>query len=1224
MPGHYGEHGVNPDVNVDLLNQHLTGLQDNLEQYKKTQQEEEAAAANATQIENQALAEQKDPRNKEKWGLGAVTKELQSVISGGLQDTASSIVTFPERTLDMVNGEMAKAGADYRPDWDPFTDYDNPIETKTWWGKLLRGTVHFGSLAVVPIAGQRALGFKVANSFVRAAGIGAVSDLISKESDGHNALGAMRDAYGFVDTPLSTKEGDHPVMMKVKNILEGMGIGAAFDGASILLGKGSKKALAKVRARNKSIEDQTVEAGIEQIKRGDKGFRADKNKPIADRHQSAHISKEDAYDARQNLKRTRTDYGAEEGSTGSVTTPVQREKASLPNATYDEKVITSVLKDLKSSEAFDAEVRGVKAGQFTMEEKWGDAIAQHQRTVLGRNAAEMPAKEYLYEFFQNSNVFEKGTKDEIVSWTEKNIVAADLVVGSLLKQLRDTGIAGREIADFANLGDIDAPAKQVLDTMLTAMQEIKRSRLTMSDAFAGMTPAKRKKAIADALKSDMDNSKDALSQIIQLASRDKDDDLMKGLFETISSVNDVNNLDDIDAWARKMVLGGDIDGKVRTGELIKELQTMMIHSILSGPKTAIRAMMGTSTATFIRPLSTAIGATMRYPFSGDSTTIRASLASMNAMMQALPESFKLFKNRLNSYWSGDIATVKTRFAETSKGDVNWELVRRWAESDKANAGEKASFYLANMARNANNNSLFTYSTKLMAATDDSFSYILGRAKMREKAFRSAADAQSAGRLADITPDLLKKYENDFYSDVFDANGSITDKATDFARREVTLTQDLTGFSKGLNEVFNATPWAKPFFLFARTGVNGLALTAKHTPGFNFLVKEFNDIAFANPNTLADVHKYGIFTPEELANAKALQTGRLGMGTAMVSMATWSWMSGNLTGNGPTDRAQRKVWMDGGYKPRSIKIGDVWVGYDSIEPFNQIFNIIADVGDHQQLMGDEWVEKQLLSTSLVIAQGIASKSYLQGMQQFVDLFAGNPGQPERIVGNIANNTLPLAGLRNEIGKILTPYTRELGSGIDQAVRNRNLAFEGLPGSDLPIKYDILTGRPIKEHDFITRTFNAISPVSFNLDHSPGRQFLFDSGYDLRTSTYYSPDGVNLTDSPDVRSLFQKAIGDQNLERELDKMAADPKMIASLNEMNQKIKNGERGEYESIDFAHNRKLKILFTRARQKAWAKIKNEPAVQRLIQNQRQSDIKRYQIKKKGLNDYSSVLNMYK
>ena len=255
----YEQTGINPDdLNTDVLSSSLDVLQENFETYKKDQtarnlqqQEQEKASA-------KAVAEQKDPRNKENWGVGAVAKELGSALTGGIQDTASSITTFPERTLDMLNGDMAEAGAEYRPDWDPFTDYDNPIETKTWWGKLLRGTVHFGSLAVVPIAGQKALGFKVANSFVRAAGIGAVSDLISKESDGHNALGAMRDAYGFIDTPLSTKEGDHPVMMKAKNILEGMGIGAAFDGAAVLLGKGSKRALAKVKARNKSIEDKTI------------------------------------------------------------------------------------------------------------------------------------------------------------------------------------------------------------------------------------------------------------------------------------------------------------------------------------------------------------------------------------------------------------------------------------------------------------------------------------------------------------------------------------------------------------------------------------------------------------------------------------------------------------------------------------------------------------------------------------------------------------------------------------------------------------------------------------------------------------------------------------------------------------------------------------------------------------------------------------------------------
>ena len=1216
------------EVNPQLLGEEIAESEKRLDLRRKEDEANELALTKEKETEAQALAEQKDPRNKENWGIEGVAKELQSVLTGGIQDTASSLVTFPERTLDALNGEMKAAGAEYRPDWDPFTDHDNPIETKTWWGKLLRGTVHFGSLALVPIAGQKALGFKIANSFVRAAGIGAVSDLISKESDGQNALGAMRDSYGFIDTPLSTKETDHPIMMKVKNILEGMGIGAAFDGAAILLGKGSKRVVNSVQARNKSIADQTIEKGLQELRDGHTDFRGAKNKPIAKKHQAAYTSKEPAYDARQKLVRTRKDYGAEEGSTGSVTTPKQREIAA-GKPEYTEEMARGILKDLKSSQAFQADELAIREGRTTWLDTYGDAVGFHQRTVLGRNAADMPTAEYLQEFLRGQNVFKKvdpktGEIFETNIMSRDQLIASDLLVGTLLKQLRDTGIAGRELADIANLGDIDGPAQQISDTILTLLSETKRSKLAMSDAFTGLSPAKAKKALKEALDEDMAATRESITSIIKLASRSDNDNLMRALFETFSAMDNVNSIDDFDAWARKMIRGGNIDGKNKSGAMIRELQGMFIHSILSGPKTALRAMMGTSTATFLRPFSTAIGATMRYPFTGDSATIRSSLASMNAMMQAVPESFNLFKTKLNSYWSGDVSTIKTRFSEYSKGEENWEILRQFAESDRAGAGDKAAFYLANMARAANNNGLFTYSTKLMAATDDSFSYILGRAKMREKAMRSAMDAQSAGKTVDITPDLIRKYEDDFYSQVFDADGNIKDDAVNFAAKEVKLTKDLSGFAAGMERVFNDTPWAKPFFLFARTGVNGIELTAKHTPGFNFLVKEFNDIAWANPENLDDVLKYGINTADELANAKALQTGRLAIGSGLVSMAAWSWMNGNLTGNGPTDRQQRQVWLDAGYKPRSMNIGGVWVGYDSIEPFNQIFSIIADVGDHSELMGEEWTEKQLQSTALVMAQGVASKSYLAGMQQFVDFFSGKPGQGERIVANIMNNQLPLAGLRNELGKLFTPYTRELGSGIDQALRNRNLAFENLPGADLPIKYDMLTGKPIKEYDFMTRLFNVFSPVQLNLDQSPGRKFLFDSGYDLRMSTYYSPEGNDLSDSPDIRSLFQKAIGEQNLERQLDKLAADPRMQASLEEMNQMIKSGRRGEFESKDFAHNRKIRIIFTKARKKAWAKIKNDTTVQNLIKEQETAERNRMGVKQKGLADYEPVLNMYK
>jgi hypothetical protein len=596
------------------------------------------------------------------------------------------------------------------------------------------------------------------------------------------------------------------------------------------------------------------------------------------------------------------------------------------------------------------------------------------------------------------------------------------------------------------------------------------------------------------------------------------------------------------------------------------------------------------------------------------------------MIQAVPESFDLFKSRLNSYWKGDLSTVKTRFAEYTKGDDNWEILRRWAEdSGRASVGDRAWFNMANLARNMNNTNFLTYSTKLMAATDDAFAYILGRAKMREKAMRSAMDAQAKGKLTaytEITPELISLYEDDFYRQIFDANGDIIDEATKFARKEVTLTQELTGFAGGLNQVFQANPWAKPFFLFARTGVNGLQLTAKHTPGFNFLVKEFNDIAFATPNNLGDVSKYGITNAAELANAKALQTGRFAMGSALVFMAIQAWMRGDLTGNGPIDRQNRQVWLDGGYKQRNITLpGGISFGYDSIEPFNQIFSMIADIGDASLLMGEEWTEDQFLKVSLLLAQGVTSKSYLAGMQQFVDLVGGRPGQAERILANIANNTVPLAGLRNELGKLFTPYTRELSSGIDNAVRNRNLLTESIAGKPLPIKWDMLKpNTPIRDWDPITRMWNAFSPLQLNLDPSPGRKLLFESGYDLRLSVYYAPDGTNLTDSPDIRSRFQKALGMQNLERKLDKLAEDPKIIASIEEMHRDIRNGDRGKYQTSDYHHNIIINKIFTKARKIAWHSIKMDRDIQELIIQQRDVKLERQQKTQESAN----ILTMYK
>ena len=549
-----------------------------------TQQKEETATE-TTQTE----AIQNDPRdNPEGWGIQGLTKEVQSILTGGIQDTASSIATLPERTVDMLSGEMAedrKETGTYKPDWDPFQAYSNPIETKTWWGNLLRGVVHFGSLSLIPIAGWKSIAGKAAyygtNSLLRAAAIGAGADLISQQSDADNALGMLRDRYGWFDTPLSTKDTDHPLILKLKNVVEGMGIGLVFDGAALALGRGSNAVKGGVLNRNQNIKDITLEKGLQELRENDVQFRASKNKPFADPHQGAHLSEQTPGDARATLKRTRTEWGAEDGSTGSLVRPVAKERVAKTGV-MSQNTAERILQGLMSDQRYQQEIADVKAGNKTLLEVWGDALEAHQRITLGREAAELSTKEYLQEIFKSEFKFDitdaKGdVVDQISTITSRNVVVTDLVVGSLLKELRDRGISGREIAEFYKLDDIAGPAQQIYDTLMTALTEVKRSRVMQSQNFRDLAAGKQieaKQYLDEVVKQDMADTRDSIMSILDIAKNDADDDLLNALFEVFSSMKTVNNLDDFDAWCRKIIKGGALEegGPERTGALIRELQ----------------------------------------------------------------------------------------------------------------------------------------------------------------------------------------------------------------------------------------------------------------------------------------------------------------------------------------------------------------------------------------------------------------------------------------------------------------------------------------------------------------------------------------------------------------------------------------------------------------------------------------------------------------------------
>jgi len=1288
-----------------FVDKELLGTSVELGEQQVKQQEEEARAEEEKQRQELEAKKAEEEKND-------VGEELRNAFTGGIRDTASSLVTLPERVGDMFSGEMQREGDDYEPEFNPLGGDMNPV-TQTWWGNAIRGVVHFGTMAAGVVVGAKGIaaagiggGISAGASWIagtgvtgvgaglaRGAVIGAAGDLVSEYSQDHNMLGQLRDHNAALDTPLATKDTDHPAIKTLKNVVEGMGIGVVADGVIQAIGRSrmasktkvpakpdrealtnadkvtgmqrakaeetakaavekklrqdtalylqkkgvdfnkltpdlqveqmmatkkrnksgaydswnpvedaEQRATRKVEERNKSVEDQTVEKG--RIEMEEDGFRGHKNKPIADAHQGSPNSGANVYDVQKQVDRTHKEWGASDGSTDNILTAAQAERIANEGFEGNTTLVQDLARELFGEVRFKALLKELRDNNRDLNEFFKDSLESAQLIAGGREAGSDTPAEFWKKVYDadpaQTGTGVSGKSENIEYWSIENVVAADLVNTALFRKLRDLSIASTEIRSVLDISDVDGPVKSIYDNLIVGLTETKRSRYIISREFNSLKaqdPKLAARKYKETLSEIHATTKAQVDMMLDLARQAPTDDFLHAVLEAFSMSNKITNWMDFDAFMQRRLLGETTESGVKkTGQLIRELQGVMINSVLSGPKTPVRAIMGTSTAVFTRPMAQMLGGWMNYAATGfkDATTMRTALASANAMIQTVPEAAKYFKTRVAAYWSGELTTTKTRYAEYSQADEQWELMKHWAET-RGTDGDKAAFRITNIARSLNDNSFLTYSTKLMAATDDAFTMILARARAKERAMIAAFDAKNTGVIPDITPDLVKEIESREYAQIFDArDGSISDDMLQYTKKEATLTKEVTGFGKSLEQLFDAQPFLKPFYLFARTGINGLEFSFKHVPGLNLFVKEFNDIWAAKPGQLDNVAQYGITNDFELANAKALQNGRLAIGSSVVLLASQHYLSGGLTGNGPQDVALRRVWEAAGWKPRSVKIGDVWVSYDSLEPFSNILAAIADVGDNQRLMGDQWTEQNLAGISMVLAKGMVSKTYLQGLQQLFDVFSNDPKSAQKIIASMANNTVPLSSLRNELGRLLNPQMRELSSSWDEQIRNRNLLTEGLTDDKLPIKYDILNGKPINDWHPMTRLFNMVSPVQLNLDQSPGRQLLLRSNYDMRMTVYSAPDGTSLADSPKIRSMFQKAIGDQNLEAELEKLSTDPVVIKSIQDMEADLASGRRGK-DPMSYRHNVIIKNRVENARRRAWGSLSQDADVIRLV-----------------------------
>ena len=941
----------------------------------------------------------------------------------------------------------------------------------------------------------------------------------------------------------------------------------------------------------------------------------------------------DRYNAREILNAQDEIDGAlltRKGSTGHILDPTDLAIAARHGV--NGPILERLTKGLVEDATLAEQLKSLDPASRTVG-GYGEGSLLRQQEILGRDAASLSPREFWGDALVDmplkaANLTEL---DESQRFIAENLFVMDAVNSALFSQLRDAASEASDILGKQDIFATDGSMKKIADNLTAGLSNVKKSRLTWSmladrlkDSNGKLTPE-----IIDEVNSVIqartpglhDETVDGVRLMMQMMKDSDSDELADAVLDVFKVSNKIHNWKDFDAWMHQKLVGGEFGGKVKTGALIHELQGVMVNSILSGPKTPLRAILGTTVNAYLNAINEAAGATIRAPFTGDVIARQAAYAKLKGMFELIPEAWQVFRENWVAKFDADFADIRTRYSEApTRGDYNWQLFGKYTEA-RGTDGEKAAYFITNTARTLNNNKLASWSPRALAATDDTYKWLMARARSKEIGMRKALE-EAGEDWQKFSPELMKKAEDLHYRNLLDENGNLdfrNDSWLNKQFREITLTSELQGFSAKLDGLLNETPLLKPFYLFARTGINGLNLSYKNTPLLGALHKESLDILRHTGDDYTSLMKYGIENANDLANAKNLFAGRQAVGATVVTSMGMMYQSSQLTGNGPADRQLKQQWINSGWKPNHLYFGNIGFNYSSLEPYNVIFSAIADIGDNIELMGSEWAEKRLQAVGFVLGRGLTSKTYMSGLDQLMQLVQMKPGAWNKTAANVLNNSIPLAGMRNEFGKWINPHMKELNSDMWDSIRNRNQMSELVAGKNkLPVKHDILNGKPINNWNIIGRSFNAVSPLQLDIrNNSPGRQLLLNSNYDLKSTTY-SYGGYSFAENARVRSHFQNTIGSvpiefrgrkfKNLESALDYVSTLPDVKTSMKTMKDNTNNPAKWDVNPNDYPHNTIINLLMDQARAKAYAAM-NQPT------HPGYADLQEVKSKKDGLNN---------
>jgi hypothetical protein len=563
---------------------------------------------------------------------------------------------------------------------------------------------------------------------------------------------------------------------------------------------------------------------------------------------------------------------------------------------------------------------------------------------------------------------------------------------------------------------------------------------------------------------------------------------------------------------------------------IQGIWSNIYNSVLSSMVTPLKAGASNTVIMIERPIATFIGAVMH----GDKKTIRRGLYQYRAFSDTFSSAYQ-HMTQVYKRAAKDPSAVGSIVRDDigRKNERTMEILNATADAF-AQKGELGPAAMVGQIEEMNalaEHPWLRFGPNAMSAFDGFTRSVIGSVEARGRAY----DLVNASNGV-LSPDMMDTIASNTYKSMFDKNGMITDKAVDYASREIAMNLD-NNASKALSELLRDAPAFKPFVMFPRTAMNMALFAGSHTPTGLIPAKIFQQ----------DVHKFSrkfenmpIEEVETLLTARGLKfdsdniesvynniaaemKGRKAIGALAVFTAGGMFMAGNLTGDGHFDKETQAARRDNDWKPRSVTAFGKRVTYADLGPVADWVALTANVCDNivdGTLTTGEGTGL-LNKLGFILSSSVTSKSAMAGLEPMNDVLSGNTSALARWGSSFGSGLLPLSGLRNDMSRLLTPQLKELNQEMGSLIANRNPIMK----DSLHDKHDYIDGGLIGVPSPWTRIWNTMTPWKVNDLISDEKQFLIDVEFDRRPSLSTNGRGVPLT--AEQKSAIAEKMGEQKI-------------------------------------------------------------------------------------------------